>query len=57
MAFDVSPAPVRRRGPRIPPLVVLAAGIGIVAVALATASPGSGRESSPAARPPSRSPG
>ncbi len=40
MAFDVSPAPVRRRGPRIPALVVLAAGIGIVAVALATASPG-----------------
>jgi hypothetical protein len=39
MAFDVTPAPVRRRGPRIPAIVVLAVGIGVVAVAVVTANP------------------
>jgi hypothetical protein len=40
MAFDVTPTPVRRRGPRIPAIVVLAVGIGIVGTAVATSSPG-----------------
>lgn len=50
MAFDVAPAPVRRRGPRIPPIVVIAFGIAVVAFAVATANPGErSPESSPAA--------
>ena len=40
MAFDVAPEPVRRRGPRIPVFVVLAAGIAVVAFAVVTANPG-----------------
>jgi hypothetical protein len=47
MAFDVTPAPVRRRGPRIPVIVVLAAGIGVVAIAVLTSSPSSGPIVSP----------
>ncbi len=40
MAFDVTPAPVRRRGPRIPALVVLAVGIGVVAIGIVSANLG-----------------
>jgi hypothetical protein len=40
MSFDVEPAPVRRRGPRIPAIVVLAAGVAVVAFAVVTADPG-----------------
>ncbi len=39
MAFDVAPAPVRRRGPRIPVIVVLAAGLAVVGFAVLTSNP------------------
>ena len=56
MDFDVAPAPVRRRGPRIPPIVVLAFGIAIVAFAVVTANPGE-RSAGGLARPIGRSGG
>lgn len=40
MGFDVAPAPVHRRGSRLPAIAVVAVGIAVVVVALVTADPG-----------------